>query len=83
VIYCLLVFAVGWMFGPIRELWAVPRFGRATGVLLEAPIMLIAMIISARWVIRRFELRRTFGTTITMGLIAIRLLLPTEMAAVL
>jgi hypothetical protein len=40
--------------GPIRELWVVPRFGRLTGVLLEAVIMLIAMAVSARWVIRRF-----------------------------
>ena len=67
-VYFLLVFAVGWVLGPIRELWAVPRFGRVTGVLLEGPIMLIAMIISARWLIRRFDVLRTLRTTISMGL---------------
>lgn len=28
VIYFLLVFTVGWILGPIRELWAVPHFVR-------------------------------------------------------
>jgi hypothetical protein len=64
VIYFLFVFAVGWVLGPIRELWVVPRFDRTTGVLLEAPIMLIAMIISARWVIRRFDVPGTLCATI-------------------
>jgi hypothetical protein len=35
--------------GPIRELCAVPRFGRMTAASLEAVIMLAAMIIAARW----------------------------------
>ena len=44
-IYFVLVFAVGWILGPIRELWVVPQFGRLTGTLLEAIIMLIAMLV--------------------------------------
>ena len=36
VIYFLLVFAVGWILGPIRELWAVPHFGRMAAALSEA-----------------------------------------------
>ena len=39
VIYFLLVFAVGWILGPIRELWAVSHFGRAPAMLSEAVIM--------------------------------------------
>jgi hypothetical protein len=35
-IYFLLVFAVGWILGPIRELWAVPHFGRMAATLSEA-----------------------------------------------
>jgi hypothetical protein len=75
-------FGVGWVLGPIRELWAVPRFGRLTGVLLEAVIMLIAMAVSARWVIRRFQVRPTFGSTISMGLVALGMLVPAELAGV-
>jgi hypothetical protein len=47
-IYFLLVFAVGWILGPIRELWAVPHLGRVAAMLSEAVIMLIAMIVAAR-----------------------------------
>jgi hypothetical protein len=83
VIYFLLVFAVRWILGPIRKLWAVSRFGRMTAVSFEAVIMLAAMIVSARWMLRRFGLPRTLGTTIAMGLIAIGLLLPAETAGVL
>jgi len=47
VIYFVLVFAVGWVLGPIRELWAVPHFGHMAATLSEAVIMLIAMIVAA------------------------------------
>jgi uncharacterized membrane protein AbrB (regulator of aidB expression) len=83
VIYFLLMFAVGWILGPIRELWAVPRFGHLTALLFEAVIMLIAMIISARWVMRRFEVHQTLGSTILMGLVALAILAPAEIAGVL
>jgi hypothetical protein len=38
-LYFMLVFTVGWVLGPIRELLVVPRTGRTVGVLLEAPLM--------------------------------------------
>ena len=44
--YFVLLFAAGWVLGPIRELWAVPRFGRVAALLVEAVIMLIAMVVS-------------------------------------
>ena len=47
-IYFVLVFAVGWVLGPIRELWAMPHFGRMAATLSEAVIMLIAVIVAAR-----------------------------------
>src|SRR5215813_9043791 len=81
-VYFLFMFGVGWILGPIRELVAVPRFDRLTVVLLEAVIMLIAMAVSARWVIRRFHVRPTFGSTISMGLVALGLLVPAELAGV-
>ena len=82
VVYFLVMFGIGWILGPIRELWVVPRFGRLTGVLLEAVIMLAAMAVSARWVIRRFHVKSTFGSTISMGLVAFGILLPAELAGV-
>src|ERR1700730_778950 len=73
VIYFLLVFAVEWILGPIRELWAVPHFGRMAATLSEAVIMLIAMVVAARWVIRRFHVSRTLPATISMGPVALAL----------
>ena len=81
-VYFLIMFGVGWILGPIRELWAVPRFGRLTGVLLEAVIMLVVMAVSARWVIRRFHVKPTFGSTISIGLVALGILVPAELAGV-
>ncbi len=81
-LYFLFVFAVGWILGPIRELWAVSHLGRMAAMLSEAVIMLIAMIVAARWVIRRFDVPRTLPATISMGLIAIGLLFPAEIVGV-
>jgi endonuclease/exonuclease/phosphatase (EEP) superfamily protein YafD len=51
-------------------------------MLSEAFIMLVAMIVAARWVIRRFDVPRTLPATVSMGLIAIGLLFPAEIAGV-
>jgi hypothetical protein len=83
VIYFLLVFAVGWILGPIRELWAMPHLGRMAAMLCEAVIMPIAMTVAARWVIRWFEVPQTVSATLSIGLIAIGLLFPAEIAGVL
>lgn len=53
-IYFALVFGAGFVLGPIRLLWLVPRVGERTAELLEAPIMLAVIILAARWVSRRF-----------------------------
>ena len=83
VIYFLLLFALGWIMGPIRELWAVPKFGRMTALLVEAIIMLIAMIVAAGWVTLRFDVPQTLGSTIPVGLVALAILAPAEIAGVL
>jgi len=81
-VYFVLVFAVGWVLGPIRELWALPHFGRVAAMLSEAVLMLIGVIVAARWVIRRFHVSRTLPATISMGILAIGLLLPAEIVGV-
>ena len=83
VIYFLLLFALGWIMGPIRELWAVPKFGRMTALLVEAIIMLIAMIVAAGWVTLWFDVPQTLGSTIPVGLVALAILAPAEIAGVL
>jgi len=82
VVYFLLMFGVGWILGPIRELWAVPHLGRVVATLSEAVIMLIAMVVAARWVIRRFAVPQTTPATTGIGLVALGLLIPAEIAGV-
>ena len=78
-IYFALVFAVGWVLGPIRELWVVPHLGRIAALLLEAPLMLVAMIVSARWVVRRFKVLYALRTKIAIGVVALAMLLVVEL----
>jgi hypothetical protein len=61
----------------------VQQAGRITALLIEAIIMLIAMIVSSRWVMRRFSVPHTLGSTIPMGLVALAILIPAEIAGVL
>jgi hypothetical protein len=82
-VYFLLLFALGWVLGPMRELWAAPRFGRVTALLFEAVAMLITMFISARWAIRRFDVGHALPATIGMGLVSLAILLPAEIAGAL
>jgi hypothetical protein len=79
-LYFAQVFGAGWVFGPIRELWVVPRLGRTAGVLLEAPLMLVVMIAVARWTVRRLAVSAALETRAAMGLAALGLLLAAEVA---
>ncbi len=73
--YFLLVFAVGWILGPIRVLWLAPRFGHLVGMLLEAVIMAAAMLVAAKWVLWRFDVGRAPSTATATGSIALGLLI--------
>lgn len=47
-LYYALVFGAGFVLGPIRVLWVVPRSGERTAELMETPIMLVVTILAAR-----------------------------------
>jgi len=80
--YFILVFAVGWVLGPIREFWVVLHFGPVVGALLEAPLMLAATIIAAYLVIRLFAIPYRLGPKVAIGLFAFGILLIAEAAGV-
>ena len=48
VLYFSRVFGAGFVLGPIRILWVVPRFGTRIAKLMEAPIMFAVTIVAAR-----------------------------------
>ncbi|MCS6807023.1 MAG: hypothetical protein RMM98_09600 [Acidobacteriota bacterium] len=51
--YIAIVFGVGFALGPICVVWLEPRLGVRTAELIEAPFMLLAVILAGRLVGRR------------------------------
>lgn len=76
-VYFALVFGAGFLLGAIRILWLVPRVGERLAELIETPIMLIVIIVAARFITRRFPAVRQIHFLYS-GLIALGLLLISE-----
>lgn len=83
VFYFALVFGAGFILGPIRIAWVVPRLGTRTAELLETPIMLVITVVAARWIVRRLAVPPTWTDRFGMGLIALVLMLFAEFTLVL
>jgi hypothetical protein len=82
-IYFALVFGAGFVLGPIRLLWLVPRVGERVAELLELPVMLVVIVLAARWVVRRLALPSTAPRRLGMGGLALALMLAAEFGLVL
>lgn len=80
VLYFSLVFASGFALGAIRVLWIVPIVGVRLAELMEMPIVLLVTIIAARWAVRRLPLWPTPGMRLSVGSVALGLLLVAELA---
>ena len=83
VLYCAIVFGAGFVLGPIRILWVVPRFGTRMAELMEAPIMIVVTILAARRIVRRLGLPPTTSSRLGMGCIALGFMLIAEFTLVL
>ena len=81
--YFAVVFGAGFILGPIRLLWAVPRFGPRVAELAEMPIMLAVIVVAARWVVRSLAVPPTPSRRLGMGGVALALLLVGELTLVL
>jgi hypothetical protein len=79
-LYFALVFGSGFLLGPIRILWVVPRFGTRIAELIEAPIMLVIVIAAARWTVSRCAVPPSRAERLALGCIALFLLLMAEFA---
>ena len=82
-LYFVVVFGVGFTLGPIRVLWAVPQFGERTAELMEAPLMLVAIVLAARWIARRFVEPKSSSRLLAVGFLALALLVSIEWTMVL
>lgn len=82
VLYFAIVFATGLLLGPFRILWVVPRFGPRMAELMEAPIMLVVVIVGARWTTGRLAVPPALAPRLGMGCVALALLLTAEFTLV-
>jgi len=82
-LYFTLVFAAGFLLGPIRIAWLVPQFGARTAELMEMPVMLIVIVLAARWVIGRLAVSPAAAGRLAMGALALFLMLAAEFTLVL
>jgi hypothetical protein len=83
VVYFAAVFAAGFVLGAVRSLWVVPQVGARMAELMEAPIMLTATILAARWTVHRFVEPSPWPARLGMGCIALFLMLVAEFGLVL
>jgi len=74
--YFALVFGTGFLLGPIRLLWLVPRVGVRTAELLEMPLLLVSIVFAARFINRRYPAAPRVRT----GLIALALVFGAEIS---
>jgi hypothetical protein len=61
VLYFALVFGAGFLLGLIRIPFVVPHLGERTSELLEAPLMLIVIMLAANWIVTKFQLPPGFS----------------------
>lgn len=80
--YFAVVFAAGFLLGTIRVTLLVPRLGVRAAELLEMPLMFVAVLFGARWVVRRFALPAPAGPRLAVGVLALGMLLAAEFSMV-
>jgi len=82
-VYFALTFGAGFVLGPLRILFLVPRVGARTAELIEMPVMIGITWLAARWVTHKFTVPPARGPRLSMGVIAGALLLLAEFMLVL
>jgi hypothetical protein len=80
ILYFAIVFACGFVLGAIRTLWVIPRFGELLATVIELPIIIALSWFVCRWVLRRISVAADSIPRLTMGAIALALLLAGEAA---
>lgn len=78
--YFALVFGAGFILGPIRILFIVPRFGVFVAELMEYSLMLVVFVAAASWLVRKFQIAEQ---TLMVGVLALALVMAFEFTLVL
>ena len=77
--YFALVLGAGFVLGSVRVPLLVPRLGARWAELIEMPVMLIVIVLAARWVVAHFALPPATGPRLATGLLALVLLVAAEL----
>lgn len=78
-VYWAMVFALGFLLGTVRVLWAIPLVGLLPATLIELPLILGGSWLAAGWLVRRFALARQ-GAALAVGALAFAILMAAECA---
>src|ERR1700752_2176235 len=81
-VYFGLVFGVGFLFGTVRVLVVEPHIGEMWAELAETPLILIAIVVSAKFVVRRMPAPHR-ASYLVSGAAALLLLILVEFSVVL
>lgn len=81
--YFACAFGAGFALGSVRVLWLAPQFGVRAAELAEAPLMLLVILLAARWVLRRFAVPPGRTLRLMLGIVALACLLVVEFTVVL
>lgn len=76
--YFALVFGAGFVLGAIRVPFLVPRLGERIAELVEMPLMLMVIVLAARFINQHFVLPASTVARLGAGLIALGLLVAAE-----
>jgi hypothetical protein len=78
--YFALVFGAGFVLGSIRVPILVPRLGERLAELIEMPFMFVVILVSARFVIKRFSLPADVPAGLGAGFLALGMLVAAEIS---
>jgi hypothetical protein len=76
--YFALVFGAGFILGSIRVPFLVPRLGERAAELIEMPFMFVVVLVSARFITKRFSLPAAALPRLGAGFLALGLLVTAE-----
>ena len=82
-VYFALTFGAGFVLGPLRIIFLVPRVGARAAELIEMPVMIGITWLAARWVTQKFSVPPERGPRLSVGVMAGVLLLLAEFTLVL
>lgn len=82
-LYCGMVFSAGFALGTVRVLLLEPQIGARYAELIEMPLMLCVIYFSARYVVSKTHPASGNGLHLSIGLLALALLLLLECTLVL